>query len=212
MYPEIIQKIHNEFFNCDNGTEKDKRLFELGFINAQGTEKYSSKAVYYQKKYPLYKFITKKQVTAICKKYGLIFGKIALFNGFVPEKNLKEIECFKIEWIDCSVFYNEWDIKFEFNQLPDKIKKKFIAHENEFNKITTREISENEFTGKKYNMMIVAPKEQFNLPDDYKIDWKTKKIINMDPIVLQKVNGGYLVITAWGNEASDENVINPINN
>lgn len=29
-----------------------------------------------------------------------------------------------------------------------------------------------------------------------------------DPVVLQPVNGGYLVVTAWGNEASDENVIN----
>ncbi len=33
-----------------------------------------------------------------------------------------------------------------------------------------------------------------------------------DPIVLQPVNGGYLIVCAWGNEASDELVVNSINN
>lgn len=33
-----------------------------------------------------------------------------------------------------------------------------------------------------------------------------------DPIVLAKVKGGYLVVTAWGNEASDNEVINPVYN
>jgi len=39
------------------------------------------------------------------------------------------------------------------------------------------------------------------------------KIQNIpEPVVLQPVNGGYLVITAWGDEASDEIVVNQINN
>ena len=29
-----------------------------------------------------------------------------------------------------------------------------------------------------------------------------------DPVVLQPVKGGYLIITAWGDEASDEIVVN----
>jgi len=29
-----------------------------------------------------------------------------------------------------------------------------------------------------------------------------------DPVVLQPVKGGYLIITAWGDEASDELVVN----
>ena len=33
-----------------------------------------------------------------------------------------------------------------------------------------------------------------------------------DPIVLAKVQGGYLIVTAWGAEASDEDVLNPNNN
>ena len=33
-----------------------------------------------------------------------------------------------------------------------------------------------------------------------------------DPVVLQPVKGGYLIITAWGDEASDPLVINPLMN
>lgn len=33
-----------------------------------------------------------------------------------------------------------------------------------------------------------------------------------DPVVLQQVKGGYLIITAWGDEASDENVVNQLFN
>ena len=33
-----------------------------------------------------------------------------------------------------------------------------------------------------------------------------------DPVVLQPVNEGYLIVCAWGDEASDELVVNSINN
>ncbi len=33
-----------------------------------------------------------------------------------------------------------------------------------------------------------------------------------DPIVLAKVQGGYLVVTAWGDEASDPDVVQPRRN
>jgi hypothetical protein len=40
--------------------------------------------------------------------------------------------------------------------------------------------------------------------DGYKLEY--------DPIVLQPVKGGYLVVTKWGLEASDEIVTNPTSN
>ena len=33
-----------------------------------------------------------------------------------------------------------------------------------------------------------------------------------DPVVLKEVKGGFLIVTAWGDEASDPNVVNEINN
>ena len=46
------------------------------------------------------------------------------------------------------------------------------------------------------------------LKEGYKLE---KKFIP-DPVVLQPVKGGYLILTAWGDEASDPIVINEINN
>ena len=37
---------------------------------------------------------------------------------------------------------------------------------------------------------------------------EAKSQVDLDPIVLMKVKGGYLVITAWGDEANDELVVN----
>jgi hypothetical protein len=59
---------------------------------------------------------------------------------------------------------------------------------------------------------IVAPISDFNttnyaLAEGYKL---AKKI--EDPVVLQPVRGGYLIVTAWGPEASDSMVVNEINN
>ena len=34
----------------------------------------------------------------------------------------------------------------------------------------------------------------------------------IDPVVLQRVVGGYLILSAWGPEASDPIVVNEINN
>jgi ABC-type molybdate transport system permease subunit len=42
------------------------------------------------------------------------------------------------------------------------------------------------------------------LTEGYKL---TKKFIP-DPVVLQPVRGGFLLVTVWGDEASDELVVN----
>ena len=34
-----------------------------------------------------------------------------------------------------------------------------------------------------------------------------KSQVDMDPIILHKVPGGYLIVTAWGDEANDELVV-----
>jgi len=47
------------------------------------------------------------------------------------------------------------------------------------------------------------------LKEGYKLE---RKIEIPDPVVLQPVKGGYLILTAWGDEASDPLVMNEINN
>lgn len=59
---------------------------------------------------------------------------------------------------------------------------------------------------------ICAPEKWMNVPKDYRLEGTkyVKKI--KDPVVLSRVRGGYLIVTAWGDEASDPIVVNPINN
>lgn len=45
--------------------------------------------------------------------------------------------------------------------------------------------------------------------DTLKVEWtKAKRVTFPDPVVLKPIKGGYLILTAWGDEASDELVVN----
>jgi hypothetical protein len=68
-----------------------------------------------------------------------------------------------------------------------------------------------EFSGK-CPLEIVAPLIDFNMTDSEIKDFKISKIEIPDPIVLKPVyfnnQKHYLIVTAWGLEASDEIVVN----
>lgn len=56
-------------------------------------------------------------------------------------------------------------------------------------------------------MKICAPLKDMEIPSTHKVNgYKVQHI--PDPVVLQPVNGGYLIVCAWGDEASDEIVVN----
>lgn len=189
-YGENIQQIHKQFdsatnqlldqankiINEDNKVEKAMRLKDAGFgkakevrenetsIKIRTLAEQTAKIVdYYSRKYPLYKYITMAQVMDIAKKYDLVLGKTSDYMGFIPEKNLTEIENFKIEESDKE---------------------------------------------KNSEMQIVAPLKDM---DTYGKRVIGRKIIE-DPIVLQPVLYGMLIVTKWGDEASDPIVMNPIEN
>ena len=44
--------------------------------------------------------------------------------------------------------------------------------------------------------------------ESIKRDEQSKFQVETDPIVLFKVNGGYLIVTAWGDEANHDFVVN----
>ena len=134
----------------------------------------TSKVVdYYARKYPLYKFITPEQTMTIAEKYNLILGDVSDFVGFVPDKNLKEIERFKCD---------------------DKDKE-----------INTSPFAPNTYA----ELQICAPQKDFDTTGKVV---RNRKLMIEDPIVLQPVKYGYLILTAWGDEASDPIVVNKINN
>lgn len=264
-YPKKVLEIHNEFDTAADRllehanlilTEakslditKISRLKSLGFIrekNVSELDPLIKKAelskeqidllFYYKREYPLHKFITDEQVKEICFKYGLVCGDVSRFEGFVPEKNLREIERFKLKeadkkkywFIDQSgTFYYLKDSDFTETGLSYCKKNMFYlvgtAGENiyMYPLLTKdcldryrhlRDIRLFPIVAEEALLKICAPlkdmdTEGLQLKDGYKL---IKHI--PDPVVLQPVYGGYLILTAWGDEASDPLVVNEINN
>ncbi len=125
-YPKIVQEIHREFDIAGDklieeaniilgntpkiNESKVDLLKSLGFTQTKElvkaeevkrqvefTQKQLEAVNYYRREYPFNKFITEVQVQIICKKYGLVCGDVSKYQGFVPEKNLKEIANFKLK-------------------------------------------------------------------------------------------------------------------
>lgn len=262
QYPVEVQQIHHEFHSAaDNllleaksiieeartkNVTKINRLELLGFKQAaQVTElkplqkkadlskEQLESLAYYQREYPFNKFITEEQVKIICHKYNLVCGEVSRFKGFVPEKNLSDIEKFKLKHKDnCLItsvgsFDNlEIRLKGEYYHIYKKDEKdeynygyqanfenptRFYGSDSKAFRVTG--ISAKSFEVYNNQLQICAPVKDMDitgleLTEGYKL---TKKHIP-DPVVLQPVKNGYLIITAWGDEASDELVVNQINN
>lgn len=209
----IIKAIHNDF---DTATEKileeakailslnpeldytqalrnagfisSKRVRETGVIfDSQKTSKENSALIaYYRENYPFQKFITESAVEAICKKYGLVCGYVTYYKGDVPEKNIREISAFSLkeaEWFKSEPY--GWRIECD------------VIISNEKNMLSKYK------TIYKEKMKICATIKDFDttllkIKDGYKLG------AIKDPVVLQPVRGGYLIVSKWGIEAEDK--------
>lgn len=214
---------HQELIN------KSERLKRLGFVNSKEVQESEAeikrlnklrednenkksiiKAInYFSTRYPQYKFITEDSVKRICEKYGLVYSKIEHYVGSVPDRNLKHIEEFKIKDEDkCYIrethYYSRWsrdnDIKYidlnEYNR--DKYKQQDSEYSRDYYLRAPLEIA--------------APVKDFDMQGKEVKDFKLKNIPIPDPIVLHPVlferKKYYLIVTAWGPEASDIDVVN----
>jgi len=229
VYPKEVEEIHHEFQTASDkllvqaneiikeaeskDVNKVNRLQSLGFTNVQQVteikpiiekSQLSKEQIRliqdYKVRYPNNKFITEEQVKEICYKYNLVCGDVSIFKGFVPEKNLKEIETFKLkeedQIIEASFATNyytqeEMDRLFPGNNINETHRKRRY---------------------RSLKLQICAPVKDMDitnlrLKDGYKLERHVP-----DPVVLQPVKGGYLIITAWGDEASDPLVVNETNN
>lgn len=164
---------------------------------------------YFSHKYPQYKFITEASVKKICRQYGLIYGPASKYIGEVPDKNLKEIESFKIDENDeC---YSKKESSRYYNSVKYLTKaeceREFEGHHEIYGWVTKGKCS----------LEIAANVKDFNTEGMEIKDFKlSDKPVPPDPIVLAPVIYGgikhYLIVSAWGQEASDELVVNERNN
>lgn len=232
---EMVEMVHNEFYTAgeeavreaksilisssEETVKKVASLAEYGFSNAKECVEHKEKQRIQHKAkdiaealqhfsilHPQYKFIPKNKVEDICKKHSLVVGPVNLYKGFVPRKNLLEIEKFFFTKNDINWEYREEFHGYGFHHYSN------IISEEEYKRLSKEE---RDFGGREYSLregrkrLIIAAPEK-----DMKTDWHTKKgnFLVPDPIVMVELSYKsieiYCIITAWGDEASDENVIN----
>lgn len=275
MQKEITAKqIHEDFYGAEERlyveaiglsksvltsiNDKSKRLQKLGFGKAQPVKDCEQKEAkrkisghiihtieYFRTYYPQHKFITEEEVKKLCEKYGLLLGDTGNYIGDVPEKNLRDIEAFKLRkedwreksasWFDNFAMmiphrsleqqsigitsyiqgYNSrqreeylYQLELMQRQMSSSMG---ISGYMDYGKPTKKETSKKEYEQPSFK--ICAPKDDFHtsgweVRDGYRLVY--------DPIVLQPVSKegqeGFLIVTAWGDEASDEIVVNETKN
>lgn len=189
------------FINHPHVLEYNKLMRDREIINSRNETKKNLIACigYFQQKYPNYKFITMEGISRIAKKYNLVEGPITKFIGEVPNKNLQHMLDFKIA-------------------ESDKAREK--SKGGRFNRYVTNSYEEGATIAP---WIIVAPQKDFNMDRSELVDGRIQDVrpVPLDPVVIQPVkfayseNGSYtqyliggLIITAWGDEANDSDVVN----
>lgn len=194
-----------------DATNEIDRLSEIEKENSEKRE--LAKAIgYFSIKYPNYKFITEKSVKRICEKYGLVYGPAHKYIGTVPDKNLGHMEKFEVKDEDrcCESFYEYFS-----RGGGDVFGYEVISHST-YKRYQTLDTDDRGSSGRYvYRVMpteIAAPAKDFNLSGS---EIKNLKVVDKpapDPVVLQPVffegSKHYLIVTAWGPEAGDVDVIN----
>jgi len=222
---DLIEKCERlKSLGFKNTTEIKEAEAELNRLEKLSNENQSKKTLteainYFSFKYPNYKFITEESVKKICEKYNLIYGAIDRYIGSVPDKNLKHIEDFKVNKNDECFLYEKKIFGFGMREM--SMQKNLITFDEHKNR---KDIENDHY---KRNMLhdhrvrvinmklpleIAAPLKDFNMDEMEVKDFKLSKIEIPDPVVLKPVlfNGKkhYLIVTAWGIEASDSLVVN----
>lgn len=241
-YPQVVLDIHNEFFNAGerllneakaivanihiNNPEKIEKLNSFGFENTkeskdaaikqlkkQEQEMLSQAIMYFSVRYPKNKVITDEVIKQICDKYSLVFGENSQYKGFVPEKNLNEIEDFFKRHEDERYVYGYYDFSRwgSGSSLFIKTSKAEFERQKKSGLISMNII-------RRYNasLKICAPLKDMET-DGYELKGHILVKEIPDPIVLlpKKHENGqqlYIILTAWGDEASDPMVVNEKNN
>lgn len=227
----VIAKIHNEFdtagekllmeakriLSQDVDIDKGERLKKIGFSSTKAvteaeetlkqkkdSEELAKLIEYYRQWYPSNKFITEEIVEAICKKYNLLCGDASRYKGDVPDKNLKEIEQFKLRDEEKTQRTNLMDYyQMEMmSRMYLSVQGVFSGSRSESKEFNPPKEVRTYLTTPAFK--ICAPETDFNTMGMTKYGYK----LIPDPIVLQPVKGGYLIVSKWGLEASEETLVN----
>ena len=214
--PYSIEEIHEAFSGraeevlkeakeIINGTRTDEladRYRKLGFkkikrvveneqarIDREFNEKRMQTVMDYRVKYPSNQFLFNEDLNKLCEKYGLVHASSEYFNQDIPVKNLEDIEKFELKEDDVA----EGQVR---------------ARGASGGEYMTKEVADaagyvyEEVTKGNDGFEVVATRDMFDVPSG-KV-WEGNTLVEApkyDPIVLKKVQGGFLIVTMWGPEA-----------
>lgn len=252
-----IEQIHQEWYTAaerlsqsfseqklSTVNEKLNRLRKIGFgitkdndnlNDLHDAERTKGMIEKYALSYPMNKVISKRDVNKLCLKYNLVYGALNRFMGFVPDKNLKEIENFyhkdlktyqvgiEINGVmrDAVDYFTEVSavsameelIKSEHLRISEEINRRTLGSMY-FPRMLDRDFREPKMK-MKGSFLIAAPKKDMDISNTEQQGFEIKDKVHVpDPVVLFPIENGnyFLIVTAWGDEASDEIVVNPVHN
>jgi len=223
-FREVHEELENEsLFLHKNHNIKDFKhkadfLSSIGFTNSIATKIYSAIAEnsrviqeYKTKYFGVYKFILKPQLERVCEKYNLYVRDTKYFLGDIPEKNIKDIMNFKI-YIDDLPIDEEYKYMI-IGQLQAQVRTHSIMFERNPPMVTIQDFAKFQLSGliEIASIKSLFSDKAFEKSNDRiigELEIEPKNQVDLDPIVLCRTKHGYLIITAWGDEANDELVLN----
>jgi hypothetical protein len=230
LLAEAQRVLDEPFGYSTERTETLEKLSELGFKNSQECAEYEamkksraeSKRLKetiekYRHSYPLNKFIDEKTVERVCKKYDLVLTVASRYVAEIPDKNKQEIINFRAVREDYS--------KRRYEKERDRGERwQFyittpVSLEIYMREVLEQRLKEEGITMEQYNkqrvhpegLLIMAPMHKLNT-QGLERDGHRLRPDMKDPIVLFPVEEGYIIVSSWGLEAADGEIINPITN
>jgi hypothetical protein len=150
----------------------------------------------------------------VCEKYGLVIGKPHNYTGEIPSWALALIEKNRHlihEWEEPTFNFDSFMIPMWSLPRPRLSFGADGALGWGMSAPETPEIKEPAPTAKRNNLHIVAPATEMKLGFNERVVGNKIEEVK-DPIVCLKVEGGYVVLAAWGEEGSDPRVFNALSN
>jgi len=201
---ELIEDIHNEVYSAhylllkeaenilnkpiDESKVQDyQNLIKLGFDNEKNIKEHKEEVqkIEQSKK-------TKQTIDYYSFKYP--------FNKFINEESVIRI-CNKYGLLLT-------DVNRFIGGIPEINQKEIINFKIDKKDLPYSYSKESEYTSGT-GLFIIATRDQLNMKSARVQGHKLVDIVKEDPIVLQPVKEGYLIVSAWGIEASDKEVQNP---
>jgi hypothetical protein len=203
----LMEESNAALVKAKNEPKHIESLKELGFSeSAEALERRLKHAKQlldlqemYSFEYPGLKFIPDSVMSKVCMKYGLAIGYVSRYIGEVPPWALEQIKANKHHFMQVEMHVR----LVAFGEDGEK----YFTYEDG-SQVVSKDLPPKKMRS---NLMIAAPQKDMRIDFDERVD-ENGNIVVQDPIVCLQVNGGYIVLAAWGEEGQDPQVFNVTNN